>query len=74
MKTSFRVGSIKGIAIRVHFTLLIIVALFAWTFATQTVDRHWAIQLRSPKSRLCYRKARSKRSAFITLFQAATKS
>ncbi|MDD3492698.1 MAG: CBS domain-containing protein [Candidatus Thermoplasmatota archaeon] len=37
MKTSFRLGSIRGIAIRVHFTLLIIVALFSWAFATQSV-------------------------------------
>jgi len=34
MKTSFSLGKILGIPIHVHFTFLIILALFSWFFAT----------------------------------------
>lgn len=34
MKTSFSLGKILGIPIQVHFTFLIILALFSWFFAT----------------------------------------
>jgi len=34
MKTSFTLGKILGIPIRVHFTFLVILALFSWFFAT----------------------------------------
>jgi Zn-dependent protease len=34
MKTSFSLGKILGISIQVHFTFLIILALFSWFFAT----------------------------------------
>ena len=34
MKTSFPLGKILGISIKVHFTFLIILALFSWFFAT----------------------------------------
>ena len=34
MKTSFTLGKILGIPIRVHFTFLVILALFSWFFST----------------------------------------
>ena len=37
MKTSFQIGRIIGIPIRLDFTFLIILALFAWVFATDNV-------------------------------------
>lgn len=36
MKTSFQIGKIIGIPIKVHFTFIIILALFAWAFAAES--------------------------------------
>jgi len=37
MKSSVQIGKIIGIPIRIHFTFLIILALFAWSFSTDSV-------------------------------------
>jgi Zn-dependent protease/predicted transcriptional regulator len=37
MKSSFQIGKIIGIPIRIHFTFLIILAIFAWSFSTSSV-------------------------------------
>jgi Zn-dependent protease/CBS domain-containing protein len=36
MKTSFQIGKIIGIPIKVHFSFIIILALFAWAFAAES--------------------------------------
>ena len=36
MKASFQIGKIIGIPIKIHFTFLIILALFAWAFAVES--------------------------------------
>ena len=36
MKTSFQIGRIIGISIKVHFSFIIILALFAWAFAAES--------------------------------------
>jgi Zn-dependent protease/CBS domain-containing protein len=38
MKSSFQIGKIIGIPISIHFTFLIILALFAWSFSTSSVS------------------------------------
>jgi Zn-dependent protease/predicted transcriptional regulator len=38
MKTSVQIGKIIGIPIRIHFTFLLILALFAWSFSASSVS------------------------------------
>jgi Zn-dependent protease/CBS domain-containing protein len=38
MKTSFQIGKIIGIPIKVHFSLIIILALFAWAFSAESIE------------------------------------
>ncbi len=37
MKSSVQIGTIIGIPIKIHFTFLLILALFAWSFSTSSV-------------------------------------
>ena len=38
MKTSFRIAKLLGIPIKIHFSFIIILALFAWVFSVQSIQ------------------------------------
>ncbi len=38
MKTSFKIAQLLGIPIKIHFSFIVILALFAWVFSVQNIQ------------------------------------